>query len=275
VERSGFHDRFGAPGRIARLEDPRPDEQALRAELHHHRGVRGGGDAARREQHDRQTAGSGDLGHQLVGGLEILGRGEQLLVAERAETPDVRRDLAHMPGRFHDVAGPGLALRPDHGRALGDPPECLTEVRGAAHERHGEGPLVHVVCLIRGRQHLGLVDVVGADRLEHLGLGEVTDPAFRHDRDGHRGDDLLDHVGVAHPGDPALSADVRGHPLQGHHRHRARVLGDLGLLRRHHIHDHAALEHVGHAPLDARGPGLPGGSRLGAGDPGAGCGIAD
>ena len=39
-------------------------------------------------------------------------------------------------------------------------------------------------------------------------------------------------------------------------RDGARVLGDLRLLRRDHIHDHAALEHVGHAALDARRPGL-------------------
>ena len=107
-----------------------------------------------------------------------------------------------------------------------------------------------------GRQHLGLVDVVDADRLQHLGLGEVADPALGHHRDRHGADDAVDHVRVAHPGDAALRADVGGHPLERHHGDRAGVLGDLGLLGRHHVHDHAALEHLRHAALDARGAGL-------------------
>ena len=69
----------------------------------------------------------------------------------------------------------------------------------------------------------------------------------------------VDHVGVAHPGDAALRADVGRHALQRHHRDGAGVLGDLGLLRRDHIHDHAALEHLGHAALH------PGGAQLRAG----------
>ena len=68
-----------------------------------------------------------------------------------------------------------------------------------------------------------------------------------------------DHVGVAHPGHAALRPDVGGHPLQRHHGDRARVLGDLRLLRRDHVHDHAALEHLGHPALDARGAQLGGG----------------
>jgi len=106
-----------------------------------------------------------------------------------------------------------------------------------------------------------------------MACSEVADPALGHDRDGHGADDLLDHVGVAHPGDPALGADVGWHALQRHHRDRARVLGDLGLVGGDHVHDHPAFEHVGHAPLDACGPGLGGSTALaGAGDAG---GTAD
>ena len=36
------------------------------------------------------------------------------------------------------------------------------------------------------------------------------------------------------------------------------VLGDLRLLGRDDVHDHAALEHLGHAALDARGADLRG-----------------
>ena len=70
-----------------------------------------------------------------------------------------------------------------------------------------------------------------------------------------------DHVGVAHPRDATLRADVGGHALQRHHRDGAGVLGDLRLLGRDHIHDHAALEHLGHPPLHARGAQLGGGGR--------------
>ncbi len=110
--------------------------------------------------------------------------------------------------------------------------------------------------LIGGGEHLRLVDVVHADRLEHLCLGEVPDAALGHDRDRHRADDRVDHVRVAHPGNPALGANVGGHPLQRHHRDCPGVLGDLGLLGGHHVHDHAALEHLGHASLDPRGARL-------------------
>ena len=53
VEGGGLDDRGGALGRVAGLEDARADEHALGAELHHHRGVGRGGDAAGGEQHDR------------------------------------------------------------------------------------------------------------------------------------------------------------------------------------------------------------------------------
>ena len=58
------------------------------------------------------------------------------------------------------------------------------EVGGPAHEGHGERPLVDVVGLVGRRQHLGLVDVVDAERLEDLRLDEVADAGLGHDRDG-------------------------------------------------------------------------------------------
>jgi hypothetical protein len=64
--------------------------------------------------------------------------------------------------------------------------------------------------------------------------------------------------GVAHPGDATLGADVGGHPLERHHGDGAGVLGDLGLLGGDDVHDHAALEHLGHAALDPGGAGQAG-----------------
>ena len=170
-----------------------------------------------------------------------------------------------MRGRVGDVAGAGLALGPDHGRALGDAPQRLAEVGRPAHERHGELPLVDVVGVVGRGQHLGLVDVVDAEALQDLRLDEMPDAGLGHHRDGDRGDDALDHVRVAHPRHPALGADVGGHPLQRHHRDGAGALGDPGLLGGDDVHDDAALEHLGHAALDARRSGLPAAVRLGGG----------
>ena len=52
---------------------------------------------------------------------------------------------------------------------------------------------------------------------------------------------------------PPCGADVGRHPLERHDRDRAGVLGDLGLLGGDDVHDDAALEHLGHAALDAGG----------------------
>src|SRR4051812_29003220 len=60
VEGGRLDDRLGPRRRVPGLEDAGADEDAVRAELHHHRGVRGRGDAARGEQHDRQRARDGD-----------------------------------------------------------------------------------------------------------------------------------------------------------------------------------------------------------------------
>ena len=65
-----------------------------------------------------------------------------------------------------------------------------------------------------GREHLGLVDVVDAERLEDLRLDEVADAGLGHDRDGDRGLDALDHLRVAHAGDAAVAADVGRAPAR-------------------------------------------------------------
>ena len=154
-----------------------------------------------------------------------------------------------------DVAGAGLALGADHAGALADATQRLAQVRGAAHERHREAPLVDVVRLVGGGEHLGLVDVVDAERLEDLRLDEVADAGLGHDRDRDRGLDALDHLGVGHARDAALTADVGRDPLERHDGGGAGVLGDAGVVGRDHVHDHPALQHLGEAPLDAERAG--------------------
>ncbi len=53
--------------------------------------------------------------------------------------------------------------------------------------------------------------------------------------------------------DAALGADVGRDALERHDGDGAGVLGDLRLLGRDDVHDDAALEHLGHAALHARG----------------------
>ena len=157
---------------------------------------------------------------------------------------DAAGDAAQVADGLDDVAGAGLSLGADHGRALGDAPERLTQVGGAADERDLESPLFDVVGLVGGCQDLGLVDVVDLEGLEDLGLGEVADARLGHDRDGHGGLDALDHRGVGHASDASVAADVGRHALERHDRHGACVLGDAGFFRRDDVHDHAALEHL-------------------------------
>ena len=56
---------------------------------------------------------------------------------------------------------------------------------------------------------------------------------------------------VGHAGDAAVAADVGRDALERHHRGGTGVLGDLRLLGVDDVHDHAALEHLGQAGLDA------------------------
>ena len=98
--------------------------------------------------------------------------------------------------------------------------------------------------VVGGRKDLALVDVVDLNRLKHLRLHEMPDAALRHHGNRNRLLDALDHLGIAHAGDTACRTDVGGDALQSHHGARARRLGDPGLLRRRHIHDYAALQHL-------------------------------
>ena len=162
-----------------------------------------------------------------------------------------------------DVAGPRLALGPDQGRPLGDATQGLTQVGGTAHEGDTKGPLVDVVCLVGGRQHFALVDVVDTQGLEDLRLGEVADPSLGHDRDRHGALDRLDQGRVTHAGHAALGPDVGRHALESHHRHCAGILGDASVLGGDHVHDDPAPQHVGQTALDGEGPGLAGAGGLG------------
>ena len=148
-----------------------------------------------------------------------------------------------------DVAGAGFALGADHGRAFGDAPQGFAQIARAADEGRLEGMLVDVVGFVGRGQHFALVDEVDAELLQNLRFGEVSDAGLGHDRDGDRGDDLLDELGIGHAGHAAFGANHGRHALQRHDGDGAGLLGDHGLLRVHHVHDDAALQHFGQADL--------------------------
>ena len=169
---------------------------------------------------------------------------------------------------LHHVARARLSLRANHARALRNAAQRLAQVAGPAHKRHGKLPLVYVERVVRGGEHLGLVDVVDVDGLQHLRLREVPYAALRHHGDG---DGLLyaaDHGGVAHAADAAGRADVRRDPLQRHHGARAGLLRYARLLGRRNVHDHAALQHLGQLAVEL------GALRSGRGDVLLACGHA-
>ena len=241
---------------------PEPTKHGLGAELHDQRGVGRRGDAAGAEQRHRQLARLGDLLHQrraapAAAWPSRYSSAESAWVILRM-SPRIERRWRTASTMLPVPASP---LERIMAGALGDAAQRLAQVGGPAHERHGEGPLVDVVGLVGRGEHLALVDVVDAEGLEDLGLGEVADAGLGHDRDGDRGLDALDHLGVAHAGHAAVAADVGRHPLERHDRHGPGVLGDLGLVGCDHVHDHAAPEHLGQAPLDQVGAGATGGFR--------------
>src|SRR5260221_3287717 len=197
--RGRLDDRPGAALWIGALEDPRADEVALGAELHHQRRVGRGGDPPRAEQRYRQGALSDHLVDDFEWSLVLFRSGRQLLRPQLGEALDPGDNLAHVAHRLNHVAGACLALGADHRRPLADPPKRLTKVGGAADEGNLESKLVDVVALVGRGQHLGLVDEVAVKRLQDLRLGEVTDPPLRHHRDRDCRLDAFDHRRVRHP----------------------------------------------------------------------------
>ena len=148
------------------LKMPEPTKYALGAELHHQRGVGRGGDAAGGEASRRAACPrSATSRTRSSGAWRSLAAVGSSASSSAGEAADLAADRAHVAHGLDDVAGAGLALRADHRRALGDAPQRLAQVGGAADERHLERPLVDVVGLVGGREHLGLVDVVDLERL--------------------------------------------------------------------------------------------------------------
>lgn len=126
------------------------------------------GDTARSKVNDGQPLQPRGLLEEMERRLQVLRVGVQLLLAHHARLADLAHDSALVADRLDDVTRASLALSADEGGALGDTAQGLAQVACTADERHLERVLVDVVLLVGGREHLGLVDVVDADRLQDL-----------------------------------------------------------------------------------------------------------
>mmetsp|Transcript_30018 Transcript_30018/g.87426 ORF Transcript_30018/g.87426 Transcript_30018/m.87426 type:complete len:323 (-) Transcript_30018:377-1345(-) len=149
-----LNDGLGASSRISTLKDSGTDEDAIHAKLHHQSGVSRGGHTTGSKVHDRKTPILGDRFDEVQGGLDALRKHEHLVLVHGLEAANLAVDGARVTYSFHHVASASLALRPEHGAALGHTTKRLAEVTAAADEGHLELGLVNVVLFVRHGQDL-------------------------------------------------------------------------------------------------------------------------
>ena len=154
------------------------------AELHDEGGVGGRGDAAGAEHRHRQSCRSR---RPPAPGRWATAAAWPVASSGRVGLGDLA-DVAGIERRWRTASTmlpvPGLALGADHRRHPADAtqasPRFVARTKGT----------VKPTCRCGGPrppgEHLALVDVVDAERLGDLGLGEVADAGLGHHRDGHR-----------------------------------------------------------------------------------------
>mmetsp|Transcript_18208 Transcript_18208/g.37084 ORF Transcript_18208/g.37084 Transcript_18208/m.37084 type:complete len:234 (+) Transcript_18208:279-980(+) len=168
VVRARRYHRRCALRRVLALEYAAADEDAVTAQLHEQADVGGRGEASRGESDHWQAAGVTDLLDQLDRHTELLGIGEDLVVAQRTQLTDLREDGAGVAHRLDDVACASVSFEADHGCPLCNAAQRLTQVLRPAHKWYLEVALVDVVRLIRSCEHFRLVDAIDLQGLEDL-----------------------------------------------------------------------------------------------------------
>src|SRR5438445_511928 len=113
--RRGRDDRLGALQGVLGLEDARAHEQAVDAELHHQRRIRGRCDATSRKIDDGQAPESLALGQHLDGGSDLLGFVDELRLVHALQLADVgRHALERHHGARAGILGDARVLGGDH-----------------------------------------------------------------------------------------------------------------------------------------------------------------
>ncbi|MNC70163.1 hypothetical protein D3C75_1209420 [compost metagenome] len=100
-------------------------------------------------------------------------------------------------------------------------------------------------------QHFALVDIVGSQSLQNLGLHKMSDTGLSHNRNGNGLYNALKYCRVSHTGNAACCADIGGYTLQRHNSGSSCRFSDLCLLGVHNVHDYAALLHFGHTSFNS------------------------
>ena len=180
----------------------------------------------------------------------------ELFFTQHGEDLHLLHDLANVLHGMNYVTGTSFAFGADHRRAFRNTAQGLAQIAGAANERNREGVLIDVVRFVSRRKNFGLVDVVDAELLQDLRLGEMADAALGHHGDRYSGHDFANLLGGGHAGHAALSANLGGYALERHHGDRSGALGDFGLAGIGDVHNDAALQHFGQAGLQAQAGGV-------------------
>ena len=110
-----------------------------------------------------------------------------------------------------------------------------------------------MVFVVSRGQDFAFVDIVHAQRLKDARLHKVADARLGHDGNAHGLHDAFHDGGIGHPGDTPGGANIRRYTFQSHDGARAGILSDFRLFGRGDVHDHAALEHLREARLEAKG----------------------
>src|SRR3712207_6498471 len=124
--------------------------------------------------------------------------GHQLLSGHAVHLAYPVPHCSHVPHRLHYIACACLSLGAHHPCSLSYPAQRLTQVSAATYERHFEVMLVDVVALVGRSEHLTLIDVVDADRLQYPRFDEVADAALSHDWYAHSFHDGEHPIGIGH-----------------------------------------------------------------------------
>src|SRR5262249_61014291 len=132
----------------------------------------------------------------------------QFLIAQDGQALHGTLHRAHMPHCLDDVARARFALGADHGCALTDTPQGLTQVARPTHKRHLEDELIDMMRLVRWGEHFTFINIIDPQRLQNLGLSKMPNTYFGHHGNGHSLDNFFDLGWVGHACYATLGANI-------------------------------------------------------------------
>mmetsp|Transcript_17169 Transcript_17169/g.26781 ORF Transcript_17169/g.26781 Transcript_17169/m.26781 type:complete len:288 (-) Transcript_17169:52-915(-) len=232
------------------FEDSTANKDTVHTKLHHKCSVSGCGDTTRGKVHNRQFTRGGNLLHELIRCLQLLRGNEQFILAHHGELLDLAHDGTCMTHGLYNVTSTSLTLGTQHGSALSNTSQRLSQITASTYKWSGELRLINVVNVICHGKHFALIDVVNLTCFKDLSLDEMSDASLGHDWDGHCRFDFRDKTGVRHASHTSIASNIGRDALQSHDCDRTGFLCDFRLFYVHNVHDHSSLKHLGKALLD-------------------------